>query len=229
MSIQIYGYKSNKSLKEVFNLLKNAYNDFYQEYINHIKKEYVCYIYYRIDNMIVDKNYNGITIDDIKKEYYESIKNHKEDVVIGLYPYSEDVTFIQNFSSHIYWNVFHSLNFQSYHYSTSTEKPDDLTTKEWQKRYDEWEKIMPDWIPANNCVQYNPIIQTPNILEWEYEALKELFINFTPSLRLNGYIESFEHFNQLSNKNEANKWDNIIEENLFIISKEKYEGKVNLI
>lgn len=225
MSIQIYGYKSNKSLKETFDLLKNSYDDFYQVFINHIKKEYACYICYRIDKSIVDKTCSSITIDDIKNEFYESIKNNDENVLIGLYPYNEDITFIQNFSSNIYWNIFHKFNFQEYHYSTSTEKPDDLTEEEWQKRCDDWQQIMPDWIPANNCVQYNPIFKIPNIFEWTYEDLKELFDSLIPSIRVYGYLRAKK---SIYNDKLTTNFDNISKKDLPVITKDIYEGKTKI-
>jgi hypothetical protein len=198
MSFAIEGLKANHSIPQLLKIFNQMQNQFHATLINYIKYEYVFSLYWALDNIVVNKK-NGketkpFLIEEFNKTFSEMLKNRKqEDVVVCFYPLDENTTLIQNYSSHIYEDIFTKLEFEDYSYN-SENKPEEFTTKAWQKRYDDWKSVMPDFISDNNSVQYHPLIYTKDKynVNWSYNELKELFVNLTPEIRLQGYHASIE-------------------------------------
>jgi len=226
---QFYGYRCNKSLLELFNHLKSNIPIFNKVLNNYLKQQFVCNLYYKFDLIATKQIEEKFDIDNITHFFQDAYLNNKKSfnlyngVLLCLFSYDENTTFIQNFSDNIFQNMIdNKLGFEDYSW-IENKKPENLTSKEWQKRFEAWNKIINDSHIENNCLQFHINIWEQN-LNWTYEELKELFINFTPNIRLNGYLEIDEYLAK-SNSDYKSFWKNIIPENLAIITKEIYESK----
>lgn len=67
--------------------------------------------------------------------------------------------------------IINNGNFEDYHYQNQTDKPDDVSTRAWNKREKDWDKaIGPDYIPINHGFEYILVDYTD--IHFEVIALK---------------------------------------------------------
>lgn len=67
--------------------------------------------------------------------------------------------------------IINNENFEDYHYQNQTDKPDDVSTRAWNKRKRDWDKaIGPDYIPINHGFEYTLVDYTDT--HFEVIALK---------------------------------------------------------
>lgn len=216
MSTKYYGEIIRKtSVEEVFNLLKSKYNDFENLFINTIKKEFVKNVYTIFDDSLLKKSKKKKVdmydlVDTYSRKVFEMNKNIVYNVNIALFPYKKDV-YIMNCSDYLYDDIYKSYNFEDYSYWNNTDKPDEISNREWNKRLKMWNFLIPN-CPKNDGLLWSPSFNSLKALPitWKYNDLKEFFDKYNVEKRKEIYDKNYEFARQYyNNKKIANKYEKI--------------------
>lgn len=210
----------NTNIAEVFYLIKSKYKDFNETFNKEIKKDFVKALYKKLDESLISKKKKKeFTIQDFACDFHNTVfqlnKNIVYNVDICLFPYKKDV-YIMNYSDYIYNDIYNNLNFEDYSYWNNTDKPDDISTREWNKRLKIWDLLCPD-CPANNSLRYSPCFNEIENMAflWKYDDLKEYFEKYNKEKRLENYNKNYEFSKEYFGKNIVNSYlkvaDNMID------------------
>lgn len=224
MSTKYYGnIVRNASISEVFNLVKSKYNDFNNTFNSYMKKEFVKFAFEQIDrSLISNKKTKKKDIYDLSNEFHKKNYLNVNSIVsvkICFFPYKKNIL-IMNCSDFLFDDIYNSFEFEDYSYWNNTDKPEDVSVREWNKRFKVWEEVCPD-CPANNSLMYNPHFnQVKNFpFLWKYEDLKEYFEKYNAEKRFERYTRNHEFANQYTGKYKPNPWIEVKEKMITINEK----------
>jgi hypothetical protein len=228
MSTKYYGYRvKNTSVEDVFNQLKSQYNVCNDIFHKQIQKQFVKYIYEMIDNALIKKSNKTMSIENLADTYQHLVfDTYMHNIIyefeIFLFPYKRDV-FIMNNSDYIYKSVIDTFNWEDYSYWNNTDKPDDISTREWNGRLKKWDLLCPDY-PRNCALIYRPNFNHHKNLPflWKYEELKEWFDKFNAEYRMEKYRSDYEFTQQYFGKVGDFKFKN---KELITITEKNYDEK----
>lgn len=232
MSTYYYGkIVRNRTVTDVFLQIKSNYGEFHNKFNSYIKKEFVKFVYKKIDGALIDDKKNEKKdIFNLKDEYsniiYSGNKNIVNQVVICLFPYKKN-TLVMNCSDFLYNDIFNSFGFEDYSYWDNSDKPDDISNREWKKRLEVWDMVCPD-IPANTSLVYAPYFQTNESfpLFWKFDDLKEYFEKYSVEKRFEKYCKNHEFANEYFKKNKPNPWL-AVKDKMFDITEENFKDVFN--
>ena len=159
---------------------------------------------------------------DNESEKTHRITKSKDIIILDCFiklPLQKNIL-IMNCSDFLFDDIYNSFEFEDYSYWNNTDKPEDVSVREWNKRFKVWEEICPD-CPANNSLMYNPHFnQVKNFpFLWKYEDLKEYFEKYNAEKRFERYTRNHEFANEYTGKYKPNPWIEVKEKMITINEK----------
>lgn len=233
MSTKYYGYRlKNTKMEDVLRQLQSCFNDCNELFQKSIQKKFVQYLYKSFDNALINKSKaKEMEIWDLASNYNNyvfqvgSTKNKVYNFEICLFPYKKDVL-IMNYSDYIYRDIINQFAWEDYSYWNNTDKPENVSNKEWNNRCKIWETVCYD-APANCSLRYNPFFNSHKnyAFFWKYEDLKDVLAKYNPVKRLEIYRKDNDFVNDVMGKNIPFKFANIKPEDMISITQDNFKNK----
>lgn len=237
MSTKYYGYRlKNTSLTDVFNQLRSCYDDCNKIFKQAIQDKFVQYLYACLDNALLKSDKaKKMEIWNVADKYHNFVfrPGTSENIVykmeICLFPYKKDVLII-NYSDWIFNDIIKGFNWEDYSYWNNTDKPEDVSTREWKQRYKVWELVCYD-APANCSLMYHPSFSDHKNYAfcWKYDDLKDCLKNYSATKRLEEYRNNHNYTNKLLGMNRPFKFENIKAENMIDITQDNFRDEFDCI
>ena len=216
------------NIADVFYLIKSRYKDFNDVFNKKIKCDFVKAIYKKLDeSLITNKKKKEFNIQDFTDDFHKTIfqlnKNIVYNVHICLFPYKKDV-YIMNCSDYMYNGIYNDFNFEDYSYWNNTDKPDDISNREWNKRLKIWDLLCPN-CPANDSLRYSPYFNEIENMAflWKYKDLKEYFEKYNKEKRLEDYNNNYEFSKNYFKKDIINPYLAVVD-NMIDITEDNFKN-----
>lgn len=222
MSIKIYdAYKMNYNLNESFYILKTLRDSYRKKekiylYKKIFKQTISCLDFFNVYNkkycFDLEKDMNYLR-DDIavlgyflevyninRKKDYPTILDQLHDFQVCLYPIRKKETLLKVYFSDEYQKKFfkdfiESYNIEEYQYQNSTDCPENIKLKNWNKRLKDWKKTgILSSPPSKSLLMLTIHNEEPNY--YKGSVFKSNFENFIPTEeeRIN---KLFNHFSEI--------------------------------
>lgn len=221
MSTKIYNgikFKTNK-----FHEIYEKLNDFYETYDAFYKERtdnYVAYLFFhKLDRILLDKKEDIIdkkqfltnifneTMNEYNVEYEKFLKEDyrntllDKSLVIRIYVYKKDIYgFVGGENDRIIDKFKEFCDVEDFSYWNNTDKPDEITQEEWDKRENIWEKL---YKVAKSDLENISIIYNYDNKHY-IPKLDDMFNNNNLSKRIEELVE-LDYINKEFQNNESDK------------------------
>ena len=233
MSTKYFGYRlKNTSVVNVFNQLKNSKQLFIDVLTNQIKQDFVEYMFYRLDQSIItdQKNITQSTIFGLKCDFL-SEKNHQiYNIDVCMFPYGHD-TLIMDCGDFLYTDTIKSFGWEDYSYWNNTDKPKDISNREWNHRLKVWDKLCPS-CPADNSIRFKPAynnIVDCDLLHWKYNDLKSFIEKSRPIDRIKMYNKNCDFYNKITKNNKISDFKFVTSNQMIDITEHNFDQTFDVI